>query len=96
VAGDTEGAVIAAYGAVRASIDDRFDVGEARTVRELLAACEGRLDADSYAALETLAGAYERTVFAPGETDQAGQQAIEAARALLDAGVSGNSEPADD
>ena len=95
-AGDTDGAVTAAYGAVRASLGDRFDVGEARTVRELPVACEDRLDVDAYATLETLTDAYEQTVFAPDDAGQAGQRAIEAARALLDTGVSGSSEPADD
>lgn len=95
-AGDSEGAVVAAYGAVRASLGDRFDVGEGRTVRELLAACEDRLDADAYATLETLTDAYERTVFAPGEVEQAGQRAVEAAQTLLEPGPTDSGEPADD
>jgi len=94
-AGDTDRAVIAAYGAVRRTLTERYDSGQTQTPREFLATCEERLDPEASTALHTLTEMYEQTVFAPGDIEVP-SRAIDAARSLLDTAASERGEIADD
>lgn len=94
-AGDTDQAVIAAYGAVRRTLTERYDSGQTQTPREFLATCEERLDPEASTALHTLTEMYEQTVFAPGDIE-APSQAVDAAHSLLETATSERGEVADD
>lgn len=66
--GDDRGTVSRSYAASYAQLQSKLDFGDDLTLRELLAAAEGRIDAAVFDALATVIDAYERMTFAEAET----------------------------
>lgn len=90
--GAIERAVASAYAAAHGDVTDRLALDGVLTPRELVAAADGRLDPATLSALEELTAVYEQVVFASEATEDAGEQAIEAATAVVEA--SGGEVPA--
>lgn len=81
--GDERGAVARAYAASYARLQERLELGDDRTPRELLLVAEGRVDEPVFDALSTVTGAYERMAFAGSRPSGAGD-VLDQARIVVD------------
>ena len=80
---DAEAATVAAYAAMRERLAQRADLADSLTHHEFLAACRTNIEQLDESALEAVAKAYERTIFAAQVDTEAASAAVEGAADLL-------------